>query len=122
MNVTDVVELVGGRFMHLRLAASKLTAGSNMEVLKEDLFGLVGHELHDLEIKIPPSSASSVLSNTTWSVAKALLDSPERKLTYSHFSFLLKQLQERREKDNLIESNLVWPNCSISKPSSGGLF
>ena len=85
MNVTDVVELVGGRFMHLRLAASKLTAGSNMEVLKEDLFGLVGHELHDLEIKIPPSSASSVLSNTTWSVAKALLDSPERKLTYSCF-------------------------------------
>ena len=103
VNVTDVVKLVGGRLIHLRLAASKLAIGYNMESLKEDLFGLVKHEL---EIEIPPSSDSSVLSNTTWSVAKALLDSPERKLTYSHFSFLLKQLQERREKDYLIESNL----------------
>ena len=64
------------------------------------------HELDALEIEIPPSSDSSVPSNTTWSVAKALLDSPERKLTYSRFSFLLEQLQEKREKDNLIESNI----------------
>ena len=105
VNITDVVKLVGGRFIHLRVAASKLTIGYNMERLKQDLFRLVKNELHDLAIEIPPSSDSSVLSNTTWSVAKALLDSPERKLTYSRFSLLLKQLQER-EKDNLLESNI----------------
>ena len=77
VKVTDMVKLVGGRFIHSSLAASKLTIGYNMEHLKE-LFGLVKHELDDLEIEIPPSSDSSVLPNTTWSVAKALLDSPER--------------------------------------------
>ena len=95
------MKLVGGRLIHLRLAASKLRIGYNMEDLKEELFGLVKHELHDLAIKIRPSSKSSVLLNTTWSVAKALLDSPERKLNYSQFSDLL-----QGEEDNLIESTV----------------
>ena len=74
MKVTDVVKLVGGRFRHLCLAASTLTTGYNLACLKEKLFGLVEHELADLKRELPPSSASSVLSNTTWRVAKALLD------------------------------------------------
>ena len=40
VKVTDVVKLVGGRFIHLRLAASKLTIGYNMEHLKQELFGI----------------------------------------------------------------------------------
>ena len=105
VKVTDVVKLVGGRFIHLCLAAATLTTGNNLDVLKKNLFGLVEHELADLKIELPPSSASSVLSNTTWRVAKALLDAPERKLTYSHFAFLLQELEER-EKANLSTSNL----------------
>ena len=58
VNVTDVVKLVGGRFMHLRLAALKLRTGLNMELLKEYLFGFVKDELEVLEIKIPPSNES----------------------------------------------------------------
>ena len=37
VNVTDVVKLVGGHFMHLCLAALKLRTGLNMELLKEYL-------------------------------------------------------------------------------------
>ena len=78
-----------------------------MEDLKGALFGFVRHELSHLNINLQhPSSDSSVLSNTTWTVAKALLDSPEGKITYEHFSTLIKQLQEGTEKDNLLESNI----------------
>ena len=107
VNITDVVKLVGGRFIHLRWAASTLKYGHNMEDLKDALFGFVSHELSHLNIDLQrPSSDSSVLSNTTWTVAKALLDSPEGKITYKHVSALIKQLPEGTEKDNLLESNI----------------
>lgn len=109
VNVTDVVKLVGGRLIHLCLAAAKLKVLHTMEELKGVLFGLVRHELSDLKIDLQrPASDSSVLSNTTWNVAKALLDSPERTITYEHFSTLMKQLEEGPEKDNLLDSNILF--------------
>ena len=82
MNITDVVKLVGGRLIHLGWAASRLKYMHNMEDLKRALFSFVRHELSHLNINLKrPSSNSSVLSNTTWTVAKAILDSPEGKIT-----------------------------------------
>ena len=106
-DVTSVVTLVGGRFIHLRLAADRLQAGDTIADIQKRLFGRVAEELDGLQVaREPPSRLSSVLSNITWSVAKALLDAPEHTLPWAHVAAVLQPLENSSAKDQLVSSNI----------------
>ena len=57
-----MVELVGGRFIHLVLAAQSMVRVRTFETVKEELFSLVKQELTMLKILLPPSITTNALS------------------------------------------------------------
>ena len=106
-DVTAVVQLVGGRFIHLQVAARELNASNDLVSLKKTLFGFVTQELRALEIRVPPCATSDLLANATWRVAQALQEAPEqeRRLTFSCFEAFLTNVPKPAVK-KLQASNL----------------
>lgn len=64
VNITDVVNLVGGRLMHLRWASDILSSNNSYTESKDLLLSIVRDELYRLNVELPPSAESNVPSIT----------------------------------------------------------
>ena len=110
-DAAKVVELVGGRLIHLGRAARSMIKGNTFEIVKKQLFSLVLEELSFLEIS-QPSSTSSALSNATWKLADEILNSKEKQISLMEFlhvqaKFLHVQSQISKERIKmLVEANI----------------
>ena len=106
--LTEVVQLVGGRFVDLNTAIGNLRVGEKkIHVLRNILYERVKNEMERLNITVRPTRkiSDTMLSNVTWSVAQEIIYSKEKKITMDHFREKSDSLSidERR---NLLSANL----------------
>lgn len=106
-----MVDIVGGRFIHLLTASSILAvqgaspSKDDVQVishLKAELFKMVYSELKLLHITETPTRVNNhSLSAVTWSVAKEILASKNKQIEISHFNNMTEELDA--EGKNFLE-------------------